>query len=264
MDNISIKFDRFFTGYSSDMKVLMDTFKKYNENKIIDQSFHSAIAPNRSFVSIASSPKFSNAIDEDPNATGQLYDKQYLRECKLRGLPLRKCYAKQHFKSTLNPYTESADSDSDLELFNLMHQFNEQKKRPAKKKSREMKRFLLASLQKGNRSDPPGLRARYRSDSELSVKSGNSLVNQTSSSSNRGVTTYNQTFDSYYAQKKGPLLARPTNLSDICSKSDILVKSRDYQLDANFAALLSRKKIKNYPMIFISRPEELCNTSKCI
>lgn len=261
MDNISIKFDRFFTGYSSDMKVLMDTFKQYNENKIINQSFHSEIAPNRSFVSIASSPKFSNAIDEDPNTTSQLYDKQCLREYKLRGLPLKKCYTKQHFESALNPHTESADSDSDLELFNLMHQFNKQKKRPAKKKSREMKRFLLASLQKGNRSDPSGLRARYRSDSELSVKSGNSVMNQTS---NRGVITYNQTFDNYYAQKKGPVLARPTNLSDICSKSDILVKSRDYQLDANFAELLSRKKVKNYPKIFISRPEELCNTSKGI
>ncbi len=252
MDNISIKFDRFFTGYSSDMKLLMDTMaKQHSENKT-HRPLHEINDHNRSFVSCTSSPKFNHpGIGQDSDL---VLEKKFLKECKIKGWPLSKaCYA-----AYKRPLLEigSDDSDSDLELFSLVQQMSKQRKRPAKKKSREMKRYLLTSLQKRAVDEHPTcFRTRYKSDSELSIKSGNSISYQMESISRRNFVKH-KTFDN--------ILPKPTNLSGVYSKSEILKKSKvDYQLDANFAEFLSRRKyektVKNYPKIFISKPDELNN-----
>lgn len=265
MDNISIKFDRFFTGYSSDMKILMDTFKEKNNSTHIDSVSNQEL---KSIKSTTSSLRFkldyepNNSI-KSPNYNTEQNNKKLLKKLKLRGLPIRHNTAETY---SLGCSISDFDTESDVEQphhFTRHESLHNKKIRRSTKKSYQvnMQKYCLNQMNLQVKRDPNNKvisNMRSRSDSMLSLKSDISLNPFHNKTKNRHHITVDNDSSSYHND-----MNMRSNLLETYSKSDIICVSMksQYQLDDSFTKLLQRKQSEKqkskYPKIFISKPDDI-------
>ena len=276
MDNISIKFDRFFTGYSSDMKILMDSFKEKNIINIQQDSFSNQEL--KSIKSTTSSLRFK--LDYEPN-TKPINDynennKKLLKKLKIRGLPIRHNTTETY--SLGCSISDFDDTESDNEMFNLTRHESLHKKKHGhstrqltKSFHMSMKKYCLNQMNRQIiRDNSTNYMRLVRSDSELSNKSSTSLNPFKSRSKSKKYRAYSisrchNTIDTSFNNNNENM----SNLLETISKSDIICASKksQYQLDTNFTKLLQRKQSEKqkskYPKIFISKPDDIYDIKKC-
>ena len=99
MDNISIKFDRFFAGYSSDMKILMDYLKEKNNHTQPElantHGTHQNSSSGGDKKSLKSNTSYTSQLkllltnDEAGMDKAYEHEKKILKQIKIRGLPIK-------------------------------------------------------------------------------------------------------------------------------------------------------------------------------
>ncbi len=247
MDNISIKFDRFFTGYSSDMKILMDILKENKTScQIPEKSMtvhQKSVKSNHSLSAISVTTNnclsknlslFSYASNEDS------YDKKLLKQLKLRGIPLRNSNDIVSLNSEL---IIDSESDSEIIYFRRGGSVQKQKvKKILKKRGVSLNSNLL------NIHKSPYSKVWYKSDSEVSLRSGESSKSKKSCEIKMS--------KSY----KGEVRHRSKSFSGFS-------RNYEYVLNNSLMKILERrnteKNRKIYPKIFISKPDEMTTGNTC-
>jgi hypothetical protein len=251
MDNISIKFDRFFTGYSSDMKILMDIMKETQTRPLLQDTpgnfDQKSLKSNQSSSALYRPTEnclhknfslCSNASNEDS------YEKKLLKQLKLRGVPTRNF----NDVASLNSELIIIDSDSDSEFRNFVRSGSVQKpqsagKKNLKKRGVSLKFNLLKIVQRsgGYKSE-----VCYKSDSEVSLMSAASSRVSGESITARG--------DKLMARR------RSQSFSGFGSNCE-------YVLGTSLKNMLERrnteKERKKYPKILVSKPDEMITASTC-